>query len=638
MKNIILILLILPFSLLSQAYREIYTTKIILNENTDDNNNLFIVQAPTNLSQSLTFTIPVGQGQNGDILTTNGINSTDWSEFEGGEVGGVGNGLIQFNNDGFDGNQNLIWDNVNGFLGVGLSNPQYSLHSSSIVQIGSISNPAVLAITSPNSPGNYLYIRTNTTSNNSVNFTLPADNGTPNQGLVTNSSGSLSWGGEIKKGPVSNNEPDDNEITNNAENSYIGGGSDSEINNNADNSSIFGGDDNEINNNSNSAIIYGGSENELNNSTNYSVIFGGSDNEINNSNNSAIMVGGRENELNNTTNYAFIGAGRNNEFNNTGNSSIIFAGRENDFDNNASYSLIGAGNDNDHTGDRGAILSGRNNRNNDNNAQRSIIFAGDENRNSRENSFIGAGYRNTTNESHSVILGGYDNDMTNNTNYSAILWGRDANISGNGTNTFIGGRQASISNNSIDCIHFGRRPNNWGRSGNFLFGDSHDGNISTGGSNHQFRARFSGGYRLWTNSAATVGVSIDGGGNTWASASDINLKENIFSLNPLSFLNKIKKLDIFSWSYKGFEETGIRNYGPMAQDFYSLFGQDEIGEFADDKRIKDLDASAILILGVQGASTEIENQNVIVNEAVDNSSIIDSKIRELEEKLNKLSK
>lgn len=634
MKNLILLLILLPISLFSQAYREVYTTKLIINENTDNNNNLFIVQAPA-LAQSVTFTIPVGEGQNGDILTTNGINSTTWSEIDFGSVGGNGNGLIQFNESGFGASNSFIWDNVNGFLGVGLESPSYSLHTSGTISIGSVGNPAVLALGSANSGGNYLYIKSNAASNSSVNFTLPADNGSPNQGLITNSSGSLSWGGEIKKGPVSNNEPDNNDINNNPDNAYIGGGADNDINNNADNSTIYGGDDNDINNNANSAIIYGGDDNDINNNSDYSVILGGSDNDINNNINSAIMVGGSNNDLNNTANYSFIGAGEDNDFNNTANSSVIFAGRNNDLNNNSSYVIIGAGNDNDLQGNYSGIFSGSQNDNNSNSTERSIIFAGYQNSNNDNDSFIGAGTGNSTNNEHSVILGGYNNDMTNNTNHSAILWGRDAGFSGNGNYTFVGGRDASISNNSVDCIMFGRKPNNWGSRGNFLFGDSHDGNISTGGSDNQFRARFSGGYRLWSNADGDVGVGMDAGDNAWFSVSDRNLKESIIALNPLEFLNKIKKLDIFSWSYKGFEDKGIRNYGPMAQDFYALFGEDEHGIYGNNISIKELDAASIFILGVQGSTKELEIQNKRIDKLDENNEFIDSKLKELENKLKK---
>lgn len=634
MKKLVLLIILSFVGVYSQVFREIYTSKIILNQNEDNNNNLFIIQVPT-LSQSVTFTIPVGQGINGDVLTTNGINSTTWTGLTGGSVGGVGDGLVQFNDNGFGGSSSFIWNNTSGYLGVGLVSPSYTLHSSGTISVGSVANPAILAIGSANASGKYLYIKTSASSNSNVNFILPANNGTANQGLLSNSSGSLSWGGEIKKGPVSNNEPNDNDINNNADNAYIGGGSGNDINNNASNSTVFGGNDNDVNNNANSAIIVGGNNNSNNNNSHYSIITGGNNNNLNNNISSAGLGGGKDNDLNNNANYGFVGGGKENDFNNNSNSSVIFGGYEHDFNNDASYAVIGGGANNDLKGDYSAIFTGNDNEGNNNN-NRSLIFSGKDNATSNSDIFLGSGNGNTVAQSYSFVLNGDNNDMTNNTDHSGVLWGTNTNFSGNGKYTFIGARESGISNNSDDCIMFGRRPQNWGKSGNFILGDSNDNDISTDGDNNEFRARFSGGYRLWSNSAMTVGVGLDAGASSWASVSDRNMKEVIVSLNPLEFIDKIKKLEIFSWSYKGFEETGIRNYGPMAQDFYALFGKDKYGTYGNNTSIKELDAAAILILGVQGSKIEVDSQSNELKNAISNSDKIDSKLRELEEKLNSL--
>jgi hypothetical protein len=646
MKSLIIILILFPFALFSQAFREVYTTKIILNQNENNNNNLFIVQAPSNLNQSVTFTIPVGQGQNGDILTTNGINSTGWEAVAGGQVGGEGNGLIQFNNNGFGGTSNLFWDNDNGFLGVGVSNPQHSLHTSGTILVGSIGNPAVLAIASPNSPNNYLYIRTSNVSNSSVNFTLPVDNGSSNQGLLTNSAGVMSWGGEIKKGPVSNNEPEGNSVVNGATNAYIGGGTNSNITNSAQNSGIYGGNDNDITNAAQSTGFLGGSSNRITNTAHYSVMLGGSNNQITNSTRSLALVGGSNNYISNTAHYSFLGAGANNYIDNNANSMVIMAGQNNRITNSAANFFIGAGggsvandgNRTTHSTNNSGIFSGRAN-NTANAGLRWAIFGGDNNiiNNNSQNMFIGGGASNRVRGNNGFVLSGSNLNMSGGTpNASGLIWGENLTISNGCQFSFAGGVDLTINNTCNDVILLGYNLSNSWPNGCVLFGDEGTTTLS-GGAANQFRARFRNGYRLWTNSTSTVGVSIDGGGNAWASASDINLKENILTLNPISFLNKIKQLDVFSWSYKGYEETGIRNYGPMAQDFFSLFGKDEIGNFGDDKSIKELDASAILILGVQGASEEIESQTEKLKEIKSTSSTIDNKIRGLEEKLEKIS-
>jgi trimeric autotransporter adhesin len=44
--------------------------------------------------------------------------------------------------------------------------------------------------------------------------------------------------------------------------------------------------------------------------------------------------------------------------------------------------------------------------------------------------------------------------------------------------------------------------------------------------NNRFHTRAAGGYRLYTNSAASIGVSLASSGNSWSSLSDRNRKEN----------------------------------------------------------------------------------------------------------------
>lgn len=636
MRIIFILILITIFSssLYSQAYREIYTKQIILNENDDNNNNLYIIQTPT-LTQSVTFTIPVGKGQNGDILTSNGVNSTTWTGLNAGQAGGSGDWQIQFKNSTFDGSSSFIWDNTNQRVGIDVVAPDYSLHSSGTINIGGPNNQGVLAIQSQNSGGNYLYILPNSSTTQTVVFILPADNGAANKGLVSTSSGSLSWGGELRKGPVSNNEPTDNEISNNPNYAYIGGGTDNEIENSAHNSTIYGGNDNDIENSAQSASLFAGNDNDIDNSAHKSVVLGGYDNSFENSAQSAALVGGTDNEIDNSAHYSFIGGGNNNEFNNSAQSSIIFGGSSNLISNSSDFSIIGAGNSNILTGDYSGLLTGSSNELS-NTSQMSVLFSGNNNEvDNSTHSIIGSGTSNVV-KAYSAVLGGQANTMNNSSNYNVILYGHTNRFDNGGTNSFMAGRDIEMKNSGQYSTHLGRKLyNDNGRDGVLLLGDANTNQLSSNGHN-QFRARFSNGYRLWTNAASTVGVSMNAGDNTWASVSDRNLKESIVTLNPLTFLNKIKELDIFSWTYKGFEDKGIRNYGPMAQDFYALFGEDEYGVYGNDTSIKELDAASIFILGVQGSSIEIENQKEILSENVEKSNLINSKLEELEKRLKKI--
>jgi hypothetical protein len=85
-----------------------------------------------------------------------------------------------------------------------------------------------------------------------------------------------------------------------------------------------------------------------------------------------------------------------------------------------------------------------------------------------------------------------------------------------------------------------------------------------------FSARYAGGYRLFSNAGRTVGVSLAANGNSWASISDRNKKENIQLLDTKDILERFIKLPICKYNYKGCHKEMVC-YGTMAQDFYEHF-------------------------------------------------------------------
>lgn len=439
------------------------------------------------------------------------------------------------------------------------------------------------------------------------------------QGLEPNNTGDNSASG----GDSFIGGGDGNAVTGTGTNGFIGGGVDNVIETgNNDRSTIYGGTSQSIKNDSDNLMLFAGENNTLDvsGSDNTSII-GGKNNEIRNSSeNSSIFCGG--DSFIDKSFYSLILGGNNKIDGNDKYYSVIFSGNLNNIQ--SLYSMV-SGKSNYTSGDYSAIFSGR------------------LNNISEVNSIIGSGYNNAVSSLYGVILGGQDNSLESDTDNSAILYGKTNVNEKSSFYTFIGGRNININpgngqNSAHDCILLGRRSiiNNDG-DGRFLFADGNDNDLTSGAAN-EFRARFTNGYRLYTDTDLTLGATIASGASSWASPSDRNLKENIVSLNPLTFLNKIKELDIFSWSYKGFEDKGIRNYGPMAQDFFALFGEDEYGVYGNDTSIKELDAAAIFILGVQGSSIEIENQKEILSENIEKSNLINFKIEELEKRLINLDK
>ena len=110
------------------------------------------------------------------------------------------------------------------------------------------------------------------------------------------------------------------------------------------------------------------------------------------------------------------------------------------------------------------------------------------------------------------------------------------------------------------------------------------------------RNSISGFAALQVGTAATNGngAYLSNGG-VWTNASDENLKENFIPVEQLNILDKISKLSITQWNYKGTED-GEKHIGPMAQQFKKLFG---LGAEGDDKTISTIDPSGIALAGIQ---------------------------------------
>jgi hypothetical protein len=132
---------------------------------------------------------------------------------------------------------------------------------------------------------------------------------------------------------------------------------------------------------------------------------------------------------------------------------------------------------------------------------------------------------------------------------------------------------------------------------------------SASGGATNYAGYFSGNVYLTSTSQLGLGITpthrlhLSGGaycdGGTWVNGSDRNLKENISAIDNSDLLNKIDQLPIMIWNYKT-DASEIKHIGPMAQDFYSVFG---LG--GDDKAISTIDPAGISLAAIQ----ELNRQN-----------------------------
>lgn len=113
-------------------------------------------------------------------------------------------------------------------------------------------------------------------------------------------------------------------------------------------------------------------------------------------------------------------------------------------------------------------------------------------------------------------------------------------------------------------------------------------------------------------------IDVEGGaycdGANWVNASDANSKENFASVDGREILNKLDRLDITRWNYKG--QANAAHIGPTAQDFRKVFG---VG--SDDKSISTIDPSGIALAAIKELNRqnqELREQNArLQNELLD---------------------
>jgi hypothetical protein len=212
-------------------------------------------------------------------------------------------------------------------------------------------------------------------------------------------------------------------------------------------------------------------------------------------------------------------------------------------------------------------------------------YAGLKNKGSY-NVFIGnsTGYSNT-NGAGNVFLGWGAGDLNAVGEYNTYI-GTAAGYqaTGNG-NVFIGAR-AGYHETGSDLLYIDNRststPLIWGDFAHSLL--NFDANVGIGIS-------------------PTHPIHVWGGaycsGTTWVNSSDKNLKENFESVDGYKILSLIDALPIMKWKYKT-DSPGIKHIGPVAQDFYALFG---LGN--DDKSISSVDPSGIALAAIK----ELSRQN-----------------------------
>jgi trimeric autotransporter adhesin len=149
------------------------------------------------------------------------------------------------------------------------------------------------------------------------------------------------------------------------------------------------------------------------------------------------------------------------------------------------------------------------------------------------------------------------------------------------------------------AIALGFRASAAGHVGTFTFGGSLAGASAATDSirataDGQATWRVPGGFRIFTNTAATVGVQVNAGGSSWNVISDRNRKENFLGVDGEDILTRIRALPVSTWQYRDEEDRTVRHIGPMAQDWHRAFGFSR-----DDTTINMSDFDGVNLVAIQ---------------------------------------
>ena len=174
-------------------------------------------------------------------------------------------------------------------------------------------------------------------------------------------------------------------------------------------------------------------------------------------------------------------------------------------------------------------------------------------------------------------------------------------------------------------VALGYRAHTNNRQGSFVFGDRSTADTLRAGVNHSATWRTSGGFRIFTSSNLSTGVTIQTGvnvsnwgqanaviststgallttGGVWQNASDVNRKHHFSWVSGEEVLAGLRDLDIRTWSYLSESET-VRHMGPTSQDFRAAFG---LGH--DDLSIGTVDADGVALAAAQALERRTTEQ------------------------------
>jgi len=207
-----------------------------------------------------------------------------------------------------------------------------------------------------------------------------------------------------------------------------------------------------------------------------------------------------------------------------------------------------------------------------------------------------------------------DNTLTNNTggyeNTAVGTFSLNLNIDGAG-NTASGYYALSSNTKGNDNVAAGWHALDTNTTGYFNTAIGAEANVSSGDLHNATAI----GAQAVVTSSDTIrfgndAVRVIAGRVPYTWSSDASQKENLRPVNGDEVLKKIRGLNLTSWNYIGDDPRRFRHYGPVAQEFFGAFGQDDVGTSGTPTTINSGDEAGILMIAVQALerrTAEVEN-------------------------------
>jgi hypothetical protein len=220
-----------------------------------------------------------------------------------------------------------------------------------------------------------------------------------------------------------------------------------------------------------------------------------------------------------------------------------------------------------------------------------------------------------------------------------------------GATTFAAGE--GLVANGATSVALGYHAHTNLKQGAFVFGDRSTVDILRAGVHNSANWRLNGGFRVFTSSDLSTGVTIQSGaltsnwgqanaviststgawlstGGTWTNASDVARKHRFESVDGEDILARLGALPISTWSYRA-EDTAVRHLGPTAQDFRAAFA---LG--SDPKSIATVDADGVALVAAQALEARSARQQQQIRALQQENTSLRSTLAALEARLSRL--